>query len=86
MSADELEREVRRSPTMNERFLLGLLDEARGKVTRVEALGKYWNGPEHAPGVYDSTHAMEIRAALEDRLDWSDWMRVWNRGVWYEES
>jgi hypothetical protein len=29
MSADDLEREIRRSPTMNERFLLGLLDEAR---------------------------------------------------------
>lgn len=32
MSANELEREIRKSPTMNERFLLGLLDEARGKI------------------------------------------------------
>ena len=37
----ELEREIRRNPTMNERFLLGLLDEARGKVERVRAVQRY---------------------------------------------
>jgi hypothetical protein len=39
MSADDLEREIRRSPTMNERFLLGLLDEARAGSAQVGTCG-----------------------------------------------
>lgn len=38
MSAEELERDIRRSPTMNERFLLGLLDQARAKEQKTSGI------------------------------------------------
>ncbi len=68
MSAEELEREIRRSPTMNERFLLGLLDEARAETrgaaasalrTESERLARA--GLEHASdAVYKKSVAISL--------------------------